>query len=191
MRLALSAGGFATLLLAAFGGGAAAEPVTYVLDPAHSFVWAEVTHFGTSTIRARVGPASGTVTLDRAAGRGEVGVRVPTASVDTGVPVFNARLRQGDLLASESQPEAFFVARNLRFDGERLVEVRGEFTLRGTSQPMSLRALRFGCRGSEAGEVCGGDFEGEFLRSEFGMDFGLPFIANRTRLVVQVEGLRR
>lgn len=181
---------FATLLLLA-ARWVAAEPATYVLDPERSFVWVEVMHFGTSTIRARIGPATGTVTLDRAARRGELGVRVPTATVDTGVPVFNARLRQGDLLASESEPEAFFVATNVRFDGERVAEVRGEFTLRGTSQSLTLRALRFACRDTGAGEVCGGDFEGEVLRSEFGMTFGLPLIANRVRLLVLVEGLRQ
>lgn len=192
MRRLLQAGRCAAaLLMAVLGGQASAEPVTYVLDPEHSFVWAEVLHFGTSTIRVRVGPASGSVTLDRAAGRGEVGVRVPTATVDTGVGVFNARLREGDLLASESQPEAFFVARNLRFDGDRLAEVRGEFTLRGTSQPLSLTTRQFACRAADGGEICGGDFEGELLRSEFGMSFGLPFIANRVRLLVQVEGRRR
>jgi polyisoprenoid-binding protein YceI len=151
----------------------------------------EVLHFGTSTSRGRFGPVSGVVMLDRAAGRGEVGLRIPTASVDTGLPVFNARLREGDLLASAEFPDAFFVARNFRFEGQILAEVRGEFTLRGVSQPLSLFARRFACRDDEGTEVCGGDFEGELLRSEFGATFGLPFVADRVRLVVQVEGRRR
>jgi len=111
--------------------------------------------------------------------------------VDTGLPVFNARLREADLLASAEYPEAFFVARNFRFEGQILAEVRGEFTLRGVSQPLSLFARRFACRSDDGGEVCGGDFEGELLRSEFGATYGLPFVADRVRLVVQVEGRRR
>jgi polyisoprenoid-binding protein YceI len=169
----------------------AAEPVTYTLDPEHSFVHFEVQHFGTSTSRGRLGPVVGEVMLDRAAGQGALALRIATASVDTGLPVFNARLRQGDLLASEAYPEAYFVARNFRFEGERLAEVRGEFTLRGTSQPLSLHAQRFACRAAEAGEVCGGDFVGEVLRSDFGATFGLPLVGDRVRLVVQVEGRRR
>jgi len=170
---------------------AAAQPAVYVLDPAHSFVHFEVLHFGTSTTRGRFGPVQGEVTLDRAKARGEVGLRVATGRVDTGIPVFNARLREPDLLASAEHPEAFFVARNFRFEGAQLVEVRGEFTLRGTSQALSLRARQFGCRMDGDTEVCGGDFEGEILRSDFGATFGLPFIANQVRLVVQVEGRRR
>jgi len=178
------------LLLALAATGAPAQPATYVLDPAHSFVHFEVLHFGTSTSRGRFGPVAGEVTLDRAAGRGEVSLRIATASVNTGLPVFDARLRQADLLASTEFPEAYFVASQFRFDGPRLAEVRGEFTLRGVSQPLSLRARQFACRADEGTEVCGGDFEGEILRSEFGITFGLPLVADRVRLVVQVEGRR-
>jgi polyisoprenoid-binding protein YceI len=183
----------AALLLSLCAGPLAAQTATYVLDPAHSFVQFEVLHFGTSTSRGRVGPVAGSVTLDRAAGRGEASLRVATAAVDTGIAVFDARLRQPDMLASDAHPEAFFVASQFRFDGDGVTEVRGEFTLRGVSQPLSLRALRFACRlpPAAAAEICGGDFEGELMRSDFGIDFGLPLIANRVRLLVQVEAVRR
>lgn len=174
---------------------AAAQPVAYALVPEQSFVTFEVLHFGTSTIRGRFGPLQGEVLLDRRAGTGEVSLRVATADVNTGVGVFNARLRQADLLSAEAFPEAYFVARSVRYAGDAVVEVRGEFTWRGVSQPLSLRALRFACRtdrqASAPDEICGGDFEGELLRSDFGATFGLPFVADRVRLVVQVEGRRR
>ena len=187
------------------GGGAHAAPQTYTLDPAHSWVQFELLHFGTSTIRGRIGPLQGSVTLDPAAGRGEVGLRIATATLSTGVRVFDARIRQDDLLATMAWPEAFFVATRFTFDGDRVTEVRGEFTLRGVSQPLSLQALRYGCRlatppEASAGtpttaatpvtEICGGDFVGEFKRSDFGVTFGLPFVADRVRLLIQVEGRR-
>ncbi len=191
-------------LLSLFTATARAAPQTYTLDPAHSWVQFELLHFGTSTIRGRIGPVQGSVTLDPAAGTGELGLRIATATVSTGVRVFDARIRAADLLASEAYPEAYFVATRFTFDGDRLAEVRGEFTLRGVSQPLSLRATRYGCRpdtdtpgnasaSASAGggaEVCGGDFEGEFKRSEFGATFGLPFVGDRVRLQVQVEGRR-
>ena len=178
-------------LLVLWAANAGAQSASYVLDAAHSFVHFEVLHFGTSTTRGRFGPVAGVVTLDPVAGRGELGLRIATASVDTGIPVFNARLREDDLLASGEFPDAYFVASRFRFDGPRLAEVRGEFTLRGVSQPLSLFARHFACRQDAGGEVCGGDFEGEILRSEFGATFGLPLIADRVRLIVQVEGRRR
>ncbi len=172
---------------------AGAAPVRYELDPETTFVHFEVLHFGTSTLRGRIGPVRGEVVLDRAAGSGELGLRVATAGVDTGMKILDARLRQGDLLDSGSSPEAFFVARRFRFEGDALAEVRGEFTLRNVSVALSLKALRFACRqdAERGAEVCGGDFEGFVNRSDFGMTYLLPLVADRVRLVVQVEGVRR
>jgi polyisoprenoid-binding protein YceI len=187
------AGAIAGLCGLGLAGPAQAQPVQYVLDAQRSFVQFEVLHFGTSTTRGRIGPVQGVVTLDRAARQGQVSVQVDTASVDTGIRVFDSRLRAPDLLASEAHPQAYFVASQVRFDGETLAEVRGEFTLRGVSQPLSLTAERFACRMDAARqrEVCGGDFEGTVLRSGFGATFGLPLVADRVRLVVQVEGVRQ
>jgi polyisoprenoid-binding protein YceI len=173
---------------------ALAAPALYDLDSAHSFVHFEVQHFGASTLRGRLGPVVGTVELDRDAKRGEVGLRIETRSVDMGLGIFSARMREADLLAVDAFPEAFFVARRFRFD-ERggLAEVRGEFTFRGVSQPLSLLARLFACREDPArgAEVCGGEFEAQVLRSEFGATFGLPLIGDRVRLRIQVEGVRR
>ena len=144
-----------------------AEPVTYVLDPQHSFVHFEVLHFGTSTLRGRFGQIDGYVELDRAAPGGWVSLRIPTAAVDTGMPAFDARLRQSDLLASEAHPVASFVASRFSFDGPKVSALSGELTLRGVRQTLELRALRFGCHTHPQlqREVCGGDFEGELDRA--------------------------
>lgn len=170
-----------------------AEPVVYLFDPQRSFVHFEVEHFATSTIRGRLGPPEGHIELDRAARTGWVGARIRSASVDTGVPAFDARLRASDLLASDAFPEATFIASRFLFDGERLVAIVGELTWRGTSQGLELRALRFGCytEPAAAREVCGGDFVGELQRGDFGASFGMPFVANRVRLIVQVAAFRR
>jgi polyisoprenoid-binding protein YceI len=183
----------ALLLAAAAVAPASAQMVGYELDPQHSFVHFEVLHFDTSTVRGRFGPVEGVVGLDRGAGRGTVSLRIPVASVDTGLRVFDARLRESDLLAAAAYPEAFFVAQDFRFEGDSLAAVRGVLTLRGVDKALTLRAQRFACRDDAARgrEVCGGDFETEIRRSEFGADFGSPWVADRVRLIVQVEGVRR
>lgn len=179
------------LVLACAAPLAWAAPATYLLDPAHSIVQFELLHFGTSTIRGRFQPLSGSVTLDPQAGRGEIGLQINTASVSTGLAVFDARIREADLLDTQAYPTAYFVATRFTFEGERIKELRGEFTLRGISQPLTLRAQRYGCSESPAGQLCGGDFEAEFDRDAFGITFGLPFVGNRVRLLVQAEGLRQ
>ena len=173
--------------------GAQAQPVTYRLDPTHSFVHFEVLHFGTSTVRGRFGPLQGEVRLDRSARQGRVQVEVDTTAVSTGLAVLDARLKQADLLAVQDHPKAWFIAERFEFDAAGQVHaVRGEFTLRGVSVGLTLTAQRFSCYTNPLfkREVCGGDFEGELKRSDFGMDFGLPLVANRVALKVAVEAIR-
>ncbi len=170
---------------------AQAQPQAFRLDPSHSFVHFEVLHFGTATLRGRFGPLEGYVEFDRTARRGEVSVVVPTKIVSTGLAVLDSRLRQDDLLGSDAWPEAYFVARQFVFEGDALREVRGEFTLRGTSRPLALRAMSFTCGTHPMLQRpwCGGDFEAELRRSDFGISFGLPLVADRVRLQVQVEAI--
>lgn len=183
----------AALAAAAFAPSADAEPVAYAVDPAHTRVHWEVRHFGTSTSRGRFGAVDASIVLDRAAGRGELSVAIGTTDVDSGVGPLDAMLRGASFLASDEHPKAYFVASQLVFDGNRLAAARGEFTLRGVSRPLTLKALNFTCRDDAATgrELCGGDFEAEFRRSDHGITFGLPFVADTVRLVIQVEAVRR
>ncbi len=182
-----SAAGMAALCL---GGGALAAPVAYRLDPDHTWLQAEVLHFGTSTIRVRFGPLSGSAVLDREAHAGEVSLAIDMAGVDSGSKLFDARLQRPDLLATAEFPQAWFVSRRFTFEGDTPTELRGELTFKGISQPLSLRALRFSCRTDDRGELCGGDFEGQLNRSDFNANFGAPLVGDAVRLVVRVEARR-
>jgi polyisoprenoid-binding protein YceI len=169
-----------------------AGPVTYRLDPNHTFVTFEVRHFGTSTLRGRIGPVAGEVTVDRGAKSGDLRLRIPVATVSTGLRVLDARLSQPDLLATAEYPEAYFVATQFHFDAAGAVkEVRGEFTLRGVGEPLSLMAQSFACRRDDMlrKEVCGGDFTADLKRSRFGATFGEPFVGDDVHLVIQVEAI--
>ncbi len=182
-------------LVIAAGASAAvrAEAVTYVLDPSHTQVTWEVVHLGTSTMRGRFNRVEGHVTLDRAARKGDLSITLDTASVSSGVAPLDGLLRGSQMLSSQDHPKAYFVARQMSFEADQPASVRGEFTLRGISQPLQLRATAFNCyqHPSLQREVCGGDFEAELKRSSFGINHSLPFVADRVRLLIQVEGVRQ
>lgn len=181
-------------LLALVGAQAAqAEPVRYRFDPTHTFAHFELTHFGTSTIRGRLGPLNGDVEIDRSARRGRVQVEIDTSLASTGVSVLDARMREADMLSVQAHPKAYLVAERVEIDeGGRVKSLRGEFTLRGVSLPLTLNAVRFNCYTSPLlrREVCGGDFEGQFSRGAAGITHSLPFVSDTVRLLVQVEAIR-
>jgi polyisoprenoid-binding protein YceI len=168
-----------------------AQTVTYALDIAHTRVHWEVLHFGTSTTRGRFDDISGSLSLNAASGTGEVSIGIGTASVNTGVAPLNSVLR-GSYLASAEHPQAYFVASGWRWKVGAPLEVRGEFTLHGVSRPLQLRAPLLTCYAHPMlkREVCGADLEAELQRSDFGITDGLPFIADKVRLKIQVEAIR-
>jgi polyisoprenoid-binding protein YceI len=179
--------------LGAFAQAASAPDAapSWRLDPTHTFVHWEVLHMSTSTIRGRFGKTSGNVQFDARAQTLDLSIAVDTGSVDSGVPILDSLLKGTSMLDATANPQAFFTARNARFEGDVPREIRGEFTLRGTSQPLTLRALRWNCGVNPLFRrtVCGGDFEGEVTRSAFGITHSLPFVADKVRLLIQVEAI--
>ena len=171
---------------------AQAQPIGYTIAADQTHVHWEVRHFGTSTHRGRFDKVDANIVLDPARQRGELSVIIATTGVDSGAAALDGMLRGNYFLASAAYPNAYFVASKLVFDGGRVKEARGEFTLRGISRPLTLRALQFDCRNDSdsAREICGGDFEAEFRRSDYGITFGLPFVGDKVRLVIQVEAVR-
>lgn len=179
---------------AALGAGIAhAEPVTYAVDPTHTFVTFEAKHFGTSTNRGRFDKKSGSVTIDAAAKTGKVDISIDVGSINTGTEAFNNHLKSKDFFNVEAFPKATFVSDKVIFEGDKVSAVVGTLTLLGKGQTVTLKANNYGCYQNPMlkREVCGGDFDTTITRSEFGMNYGLPFIPDNVRLVIQVEAVKQ
>jgi polyisoprenoid-binding protein YceI len=172
---------------------AQAAPVTYGIDPTHTFVTFEAKHFGTSTNRGRFDKKEGTVVLDVAAKTGKADITIETGSINTGTAPFDGHLKSKDFFNSEVFPKATFVGDKFKFEGDKVTEVSGTFTLLGKAQPVTLKASSFGCYENPRlkREVCGGDFETTIKRSDFGMTFGVPFIPDDIKLLIQIEAIKQ
>lgn len=181
----------ATTTLALFG---TAEAAPYLVEPTHTSVGFEVSHFGTSTIRARFDRKAGTVEFDRAAKTGRVEIDIDTASINSGVAPFDGHLKGKDFFNAAEHPTAKFVGDRFAFDGDKVSEVSGTLTMAGRTQPVTLKAKNFNCYTNPIfkREVCGGDFEAVIQRSQWGMLYGMPAIApDDVRLVIQVEAIKQ
>ena len=75
--------GIAALALT-FAGIACAAPVTYKVDPDHTFPSFEADHMGISLWRGKLNKSSGMVNFDKATGSGSVDIAVDLASIDFG-----------------------------------------------------------------------------------------------------------
>jgi len=174
--------------------GAQADGGNYAIDPTHTFVTFEVSHFGTSTNRARFDKKEGLVQFDRAARSGRVEITIDMASVNSGVATFDGHLRSKDILNVGEHPSAKFVGDKFSFAGDQVTEVAGTLTMMGKTHPVTLKANRFNCYLNPMfkREVCGGDFEAVIQRSLWGVNYGLPAVApDNVRLLVQVEAVKQ
>lgn len=172
----------------------AAQAATYAIDPTHTFVTFEISHFGATTNRGRFDKKQGTVEFDRAAKTGKVDITIDTTSVNTGTPPFDKHLQSADLFDAGKHPTIKFVSDKFSFNGDKVSEVTGQLTLLGKTAPITLKATQFNCYDSPMlkREVCGGDFEATIDRTQWGMNYGVEWgFPKNVRLVVQIEAVKQ
>jgi polyisoprenoid-binding protein YceI len=183
-----------TALVAVVSTSVQAEVVNYAIEPTHTFVTFEISHFGTSTNRGRFDKKEGTVQLDRAAKTGKVDLTIDMASISTGTQGFDKHLLGMDFFNAKDYPTSQFTADKFTFNGDKVTEVAGSLTMMGKTNPVVLKATNFNCYQHPMirREVCGGDFETTIDRSQWGINYGLIYgFPKSVRLVIQVEAVKQ
>jgi polyisoprenoid-binding protein YceI len=179
---------------AALSFSAAAEPVTYQLDPNHTYPSFEADHFGgVSVWRGKFNTSSGTVVIDRAAHTGTVDVVTKVASANTGNAKLDEELGSPMFFDAAKYPDAHFQG-NLQFNGDTPVAAVGTLTLHGVTQPLTLQIKSFKCiiNPMLKKEDCGVDAYAEFDRDAFGVDFGKSYgFSMKTKLLISAEGIKQ
>ncbi|WP_313298336.1 YceI family protein [Diaphorobacter sp.] len=176
------------------GTVAQAETATYAVDPTHTFATFEISHFGASVNRARFDKKEGTVELDKAAKTGKVELTLQIDSVNSGTAPFNKHLQSAEIFDAAKFPTAKFVGDKFTFDGDKVVSVAGNLTIKGVTQPVTFKANQFACYDSPMvkREVCGGDFETTIDRTAFGVDYGAAYgFPKNVRIVAQIEAIKQ
>jgi polyisoprenoid-binding protein YceI len=169
------------------------QAASYTIDPTHTFATFEINHFNTSTNRGRFDKKEGTLEFDRAARTGKIKIDIFTASINSGTVFFDKFLTGFSMFDSATFPTARFEADQFKFEGDKVNEVTGNFTLLGKTHPLTLKATNFNCylHPMLKREVCGGDFEATFDRSLYGMNYGLIFgFPKNVHLLIQVEAIK-
>jgi polyisoprenoid-binding protein YceI len=186
------------VLAAALGlvaGSALAAPVTYKVDPAHTYPSFAADHFGGLSVwRGKFDRSSGTVVLDRAAGTGTVDITVDASSIDFGQEKLNEHAKSAEMFDVQKYPTATYKGTLTNFKDGYPTEVDGELTLHGVTKPLNLTINQFTCRTMPAAmggkERCGADASASFKRSDFGIDYGEKYGFNMlVKLQIQVEAI--
>ncbi len=170
---------------------AIAAPVTYQVDPEHTYPSIAIDHMGgLSTWRGKFNKSSGTIVIDKDAGTGTVDIAVQTASIDFGHDRLNAHAASPDMLDAAKFPVATYKGRLLGFKNGGPARVEGTLTLHGVSKPLTLQIKSFLCKKQPmiGREACGADAYGTFDRADFGVGYGkMMGFDTKVELAIQVE----
>jgi polyisoprenoid-binding protein YceI len=185
---------FIVLSLFLIGDAAVAAPVTYNIDPNHTYPSFEADHMGGLSVwRGKFRSSSGTVRLDAAANTGDVEVTIDASSVDFGMAKMDEHARSADLFDVVRYPTATYKGKLVNFKNGAPTEVDGEFTLHGVSRPLKLTIRSFKCQPNPMTkkQTCGADAEAILDRADYGVDYGKAYGFNMTvRLAIQVEAVK-
>ncbi|MDB6089897.1 MAG: hypothetical protein JWN85_2681 [Gammaproteobacteria bacterium] len=189
MKIALSAA-----VLAFAAGSALAAPVTYDIDPAHTYPSFEADHMGGLSVwRGKLDKTSGKVVLDKDKSSGTVEITVDTSSIDFGHEKLNEHAKGPDMFDVAKYPTATYKGTLVKFKNGVPTEVDGEFTLHGVTKPLTLTINQFLCKPNPMTkkEVCGADASATFNRKDFGLGFGEAYgFKMDVKLAIQVEAVR-
>ena len=113
--------------------------------------------------------------------RSKISVEVDTASVNSNHEIRDAYLRSPALLATREFPTAFFKSQTITRTSRNTVLINGRLTLRGVTQPITVRAY-----------LVGNAFQGttSFYLSEFGINGLLGFMFAKLHLSMRIEARR-
>jgi polyisoprenoid-binding protein YceI len=182
-------------LLAVLGlacGAVFAAPVSYNIDPEHTYPSFEADHMGLSMWRGRFNKTTGKVTLDKSAGTGTVEVVIEAASIDFGHPKVSEYMLGTEQLDARKFPTMRYKGNLEHFVNGAPTEVRGELTMHGVARPVALKINMFKCIPHPLfkRELCGADAFGTLDRSQFGLDYGPQWgFKPDVTLRIQVEAL--
>lgn len=168
---------------------ASAAPLTYVIDPDHSFQKFQYRHLGFSSPEGRFDKTSGTITLYLEKHTGAADVTIDVNSIDTGVPKLDEHLKGKDFFDAARYPAITFKSGDFRFDGDRLTSVTGDLTVHGVTRRVTLDVVNFACHEHPLKKVpaCGADATATIKRSDYGVSAYVPVVSDEITLRIEVE----
>jgi polyisoprenoid-binding protein YceI len=173
---------------------AVAAPVSYDIDPHHTYPAFEADHFGGLSIwRGKLKSTSGRIVLDREARTGTVEVSMDMKSIDFGHEKMNEHAMSPDMFDVAKFPTATYRGRITKFNGDVPAEVEGELAMHGVTRPVKLAINSFKCMVNPMSmkDVCGADVSATLNREEFGVSYGKEFGFDMSvKLLISIEAIK-
>lgn len=183
----------ATALASAFATSALAAPVTYGVEPNHTYANFSYNHMGLSTQISKFNKTSGTVVYDKAAKTGSVDITIDMKSVETGSGLFNNHIQGADFLDTEKFPTATFKSTKVVFDGDAPATIEGNLTIKGVTKPVVLKVSHFAnmTHPMAKKDAIGANASTQIKRSDFGAGKYAPMVGDEVTITISLEAIQQ
>ena len=167
----------------------------YVIDTegSHAFVLFRIQHLGYSWLSGRFNTFSGSFEYDENnPEKASVQVDIDVASIDSNHAERDKHLRGDDFLDVGKFPKARFVSTSFKDNGDGTAVLKGDFTLRGITKPVTIAVEHIG-HGSDPWGGYRRGFEGttRIALADYGIKYNLGPKSKEVELTLSVEGIRQ
>ncbi|NYZ63400.1 YceI family protein [Luteimonas deserti] len=165
---------------------------TYILDPKHTDVIAQWSHFGFSNPIAHFGEVDGRIVYDADnVANSSVEVTLPLSGLNSHVGDFDEHLRSADFFDAANYPTATFRSTAVERAGANALRVTGDLTIKDITRPVVLDVTinKFGEQPMAKRPAAGFDAVATIKRSDFGVGAYAPNVSDEVQLRITTEAV--
>ena len=162
----------------------------YKFEKNHSSVMWIADHFGYSKVSGKFVDIDGTITFDeKNPQNSSVEAIIEIDSLVTGLPKFNEHLLSKDFFDEDKFETAKFVSKKVHKIKNKTAEIIGDLTLLGITKEVILKAEfnKSAPNPMSQKPTIGFSAKTSINRSDFGMKYAIPGIADKVDLIIEVE----
>ncbi|MEA9557587.1 YceI family protein [Xanthomonas nasturtii] len=166
---------------------------TYTLDPSHTDVLAQWSHFGFSNPSAHFGNVDGTLVYDAAdVTKSTVQVTLPLSGLNSFTAKFDEHLKSGDFFDAAKFPTATFKSTKVESAGANKLTVTGDLTIKDQTKPVVLDVTLNGAGEHPMKKVAAAGFDATttIKRSDFGVGQYAPNVSDEVKIRITTEALQ-
>lgn len=163
---------------------------TYTLDPAHTDVLVQWSHFGFSNPSAHFGDVDGTLVYNaQDVSKSSVNVTLPLSGLNSFTAKFDEHLKSADFFDAAKFPTATFKSTKVTSAGPNKLTVAGDLTIKGTTKPVVLAVTLNGAGPHPMKKVpaLGFDATTTVKRSDFGLGAYVPNVSDEVKIRITTE----
>jgi len=171
----------------------AAKPDAYTFDKVHTQIFFSVSHLGFSfSTGSFTGFDGGFTFSEEKPEQSSVNVTIDASSLSLHDAKWEEHVKSADFLNVAEHPSISFKSTKVEKTGDNTGRITGDLTLLGVTKPVTLEVVfnKAAIHPYSKQFVAGFSATAALMRSDFGMDYGLPGIGDEVNISIEVEGIR-